>query len=175
MTAFHKYFIELALEEAMTLVGKEVPIIDEERVKDSLLGARRDFIKLEETLNELDQFQTEIRDNMLEWMNNLKKMKGQEAAAEEEVYDQFCVTLDVKTKQRSFGAKVREWKKALKEAQVLIDDAMEEKRERLAMLNARSDGCNVQCCPKPEHWRKWRRRSPTGPRFSTASCAAGQI
>jgi hypothetical protein len=44
------------------------------------------------------------------------------------------VTLDVKTKQRSFGAKVREWKKALKEAQVLIDDAMEEKRERLAML-----------------------------------------
>jgi hypothetical protein len=108
----------------MTLEDKEVPIIDEERVRDSLLGARKDFIKLEETLNEIDKFQMEIRDNMLEWLKNLKRMKGLEAATEEEAYDQFCYDLDVKAKQRSVGAKVREWKNAVKEAQVLIDDAM---------------------------------------------------
>lgn len=133
MTAFYKHIIEFALEEAMTLTDKEVPIIDEVRVQDTLLGARRDCIKLEETLNELEKFQTEIRDNTVEWMTHLKKLKGQEAVTEEQAFDQFCSDLDLKAKQRSLGAKVREWKKALKDAQLLIEDALEEKRERLAV------------------------------------------
>jgi hypothetical protein len=45
---------------------------------------REKTIKLEETLNEIDKFQMKIRDNMLEWMKNLKRMEGLEAATEEE-------------------------------------------------------------------------------------------